>query len=327
MGRITHAGKIRVAVVGAGRMANAVHYPSLASFEDVRIEAICDLDPARLQATADRYEVVGRYTSYPAMVEAIAPDAIYVIGQPHLMYDVWTWCLRQGLNLYVEKPLGITIHQARSLAHLAEKHDCLTQVSFQRRSCPLLVTLAEACRERGPLTHAVCRFYKCAPQPYLEARDHLLDDSVHAIDTLRWLAGGEVVRVHSVTRRVGVPDLNVILGLLEFDTGATGVLLNSWASGRRIFQVELHAPGICAEADPEGQGTLYADGDTHGQVFDTRTVAGSDQNYVFGGFRAKHREFIDCLRSGRQPGSHFADALKTMEVAEQILAQSLLRGD
>jgi hypothetical protein len=32
------------------------------------------------------------------------------------------------------------------------------------------------------------------------------------------------------------------------------------------------------------------------------------------------------VKSGCQPGSHFADALKTMEVAEKILANALLEG-
>ena len=36
--------KIKIAVVGAGNHANAVHYPSLASFEDVEIIANCDLN-------------------------------------------------------------------------------------------------------------------------------------------------------------------------------------------------------------------------------------------------------------------------------------------
>ena len=31
---------VRIAIIGAGRMANSVHYPSLASFEDVQIAAI-----------------------------------------------------------------------------------------------------------------------------------------------------------------------------------------------------------------------------------------------------------------------------------------------
>jgi len=80
--------KIRVAMIGAGGMANTVHYPSLASFDDVEIAAICDLDEARLNATSDKYGVDKRYTNYPAMCEEVAPDAVYAIGQPHIMVDV-----------------------------------------------------------------------------------------------------------------------------------------------------------------------------------------------------------------------------------------------
>ena len=36
------------------------------------------------------------------------------------------------------------------------------------------------------------------------------------------------------------------------------------------------------------------------------------------------REIIDCVNAGRQPSSNFSDALKTMEVAERILAMALL---
>ncbi|HVB96383.1 MAG TPA: Gfo/Idh/MocA family oxidoreductase [Chloroflexota bacterium] len=326
MARINHD-HLRVAVVGAGHMANRVHFPSLASFSDVTIAGVCDLDPERLQQTADQFQIEKRYRDYRQMVEEIAPDAIYVIGQPHYMYDVWVWCLEHGLNLYVEKPLGLTLHQARMLVHLAEKHGSLTQVSFQRRTSPLAVKLRSACLERGSIVHAVCRFYKSDMKPMLGPRDHVLDDSVHAIDTLRWLCGGEVVGIASATRRIGVPDLNFVAAMLDFDNGATGILLNSWSSGRRIFDVEMHAPGVCAEADLEGVGYLYADGDTRGTAYDAREVAGGDQFHVFGGFQAKHREFVDCLKSGQTPGSSFADALKTMTVAEKILAQSILRGD
>ncbi|MFC1717810.1 Gfo/Idh/MocA family protein [Candidatus Poribacteria bacterium] len=316
--------KVKVAMIGAGGMANGVHYPSLASFDDVEISAICDLDDKRLNDTADKYQVEGRYKDYRKMVSEIAPDAVYVVGQPHIMYDIWMWCLGEGLNLYIEKPMGITIHQARALAHTAEKNDCITQVSFQRRTCPMVVKLHEECLKRGPITHAVCTFYKCNISPYLAARDHMMDDSVHAIDTLRWMCGGEVVKVDSVAKSVIVPDINFIMGMLHFDNGALGILMNSWTSGRRIFRVQMHAPGICAEAEHEGKGYLYADGDTKGVQYETREVAGSDQNFVFGGFQAKNREFIDCIKAGQQPGSNFSDAVKTMEVAEIILAQALL---
>lgn len=317
--------RVRIAMVGAGAMANHVHYPSLASFDDVEIAAICDLDPVRLNTTADRYKVEHRYTDYRKMIEEIAPDAVYVIGPPHMMFDIWTWCLTEGQNLCIEKPMGITLHQARALAYLADQKNCITQVSFQRRTCPMVVQLRDECLKRGPIVHAECAFYKHEIRPFLQARDHMMDDGVHAIDTLRWICGGEVVGIHSVSKRVLTPDINFFSALLEFDNGALGVLLNSWSSGRRIFRVEMHAPGICVEAEHEGKGRLYADGDTQGIEYDTRVVAGSDEFFVYAGFQAKNREFIDAVKQRTQPPSNFADALKTMEVAEKILAQALLK--
>jgi predicted dehydrogenase len=317
--------RVRVVVIGAGRMANSVHYPSLASFEDVEIAAICDLDPERLRATADRYGVEQRYADYRAMIEAVAPDGVYAIGQPHLMFDVWLWCLQQGQNLYIEKPMGLTWHQAQVLAYLAEQKGVITQVSHQRRTSPLLVTLREACLARAPIVHAVCEFYKHDPVPYLAARDRMLDDGTHAIDTVRWMCGGEVVGIESQCKRIGTPDINWISAALHFDNGATGFVLTSWNTGRRVFRVEMHAPGIYADADVEGQGFLYADGDYNGIRYDAKDIAGSDAIYICGGFRAKNREFIDSLKLGREvTSSPFRDCLKTMEVAEKILAQAML---
>jgi predicted dehydrogenase len=261
------------------------------------------------------------------MVEECAPDGVYAIGQPHIMYDIWVWCLQQGQNLYIEKPMGITWHQAQMLAYLAEQKGLITQVSHQRRTCPLLVKMRQECLQHGPITHAVCEFFKYDPMPYLQARDHMLDDCTHAIDTVRWMCGGDVVAVESHCKRVGVPDINWIEAMLQFDNGATGFVVNSWSSGRRIFRVQMHAPGVLVDADIEGKARLYARGDVGGQEYDTREVAGSDDYYVFGGFRAKNREFIESLKHGKDvTSSPFRDCLKTMEVAERILAQALLRG-
>jgi len=313
-------------MVGAGSMANSVHYPSLASFDDVELAGICDVDANALNATADKYRIDRRYADYRTLVDEVAPDAVYAIGPPHIMYGIWTWCLEQKLNLCIEKPMGINLHQARALAHLAEKNGCITQVSFQRRAAPMIVKLRNECLTHGPITHAVCTFYKRYLRPNTAAVDHMMNDGVHVIDTLRWMCGGEVVEIQSLSKRANVPDLNFTTALIRFDNGAVGVMLHSLASGRRTFRVEMHAPGICAEAEHEGKGYLYVDGDSGGIEFDTRQVAESDQAYVYGGFRAKNREFIDGVRAGTLPASSFADAVKTMEVAERILAAATLRG-
>lgn len=321
------AQKVRVAMVGAGWMATANHYPSLASLDDVEFAGICELNPARLEATADRYGIDKRYTDYRRMIEETAPDAVFVIGQPNFMYPIWTWCLEQGLNLYIEKPMGTSLHQARNLAWLAEQHDCITQVSFQRRSCPLVVKLRDECLAHGPITQAAFEFYKHGPRPFTGFVDHRLDDAVHAIDTVRFMCGGEVVGVESSSRRVQTPDINLIAATLHFDNGSIGQVMCNWASGRRILRVQMHAPGIAVEGEPEGKGYIYRDNDGKGVELDTRTVAGSEELYVYGGVQAKHREFIDAIKGGAAPGSSFADALGTMEVAEQILAQSVQSPD
>lgn len=319
---------VRIAMIGAGRMANTVHYPSLASFRDVEIAAICDLDEDRLRSTADRYGVERCYTDYRKMINDVAPDGVYAIGQPHLMFDVWLWCLNQGLNLYIEKPMGLTWHQAQMLAYLAEEKGVITQVSHQRRSSPLLARLRDECLKRGPIVHAVAEFFKHDPKPYVAARDRMMDDCVHAIDTVRWMCGGEVVEIQSRCRRVGTTDINWIGATLSFDNGAVGYVLTNWNSGRRVFRVQMHSPGIAAEADAEGVGHVYADGDVQGVVYDAREVAKSDQLFAYGGFQAKNREFVDSLKTGQDlTSSPFRDCLKTMEVAEKILARAILAGE
>jgi virulence factor len=322
-------GKFRIAMIGAGKRANQVIYPALASLEDVEIAAICDIDGEALQSTADRYGIKKRYgkpvNDYQRMIEETKPDAVFAIGQPHIFYDIWMWCLVHGLNLYIEKPLGLTIHQAKALAYVAKANGCVTQVSFQRRITPMIVKLREECLKRGPIVHAVCRFYKSELKPFLGARDHMMDDTVHSIDTLRWICSGEIVKVESQVKRIQTPDINYIAAALFFDSGAIGYLFNSWSSGKRIFSVEMHAPNIYAEAELEGKGHLYMDGDVNGVEYDAKDVAGSDEFYNFTGVKAKCREFFDCLKSGKQPGSCFDDAVKTMETAEIILAQGLLQ--
>jgi predicted dehydrogenase len=310
---------VRIAFVGAGKLANSVHYPSLASFADVRLEAACDLDKKRLAATASKFSIQKMYTDYRQMIEETHPDGVYVVGPPHQMYDIWVWCLEQGLNLFVEKPLGLNLHQARMLSELAEAKAVITQVGHQRRSSPLLNEMRRRCLQRGPITHAVCEFYK---------NDHLHDDCSHSVDTLRWICGGELAGIESRCRRIGTPDINWVAATLHFDNAATGILINSWSSGRRVFRVEMHSPGIYVDAELEAKAFLYADGDYQGVEYDARKVAGSDEFYVFGGFQQKNREFIDSLKAGRElTSSPFRDCLKTMEIVERIVAAAVLRGE
>jgi predicted dehydrogenase len=325
-------GALKVVMIGAGGRANAVIYPS---FNDLwkqgrlDIVGICDIDRDRLTATADKYGIKNRYGAggvfdYQKMVADLKPDAAVVIGQPHIMYDIWMWCLEQGLHLYIEKPLALSIHQARALAAVAKRKNLVTQVSLQRRYTPMIQKLREECRKRGQMTHVLCKFYKNNIADFLGPRDHMMDDSVHAIDTLRWMADSEIVKVDSVTGRIGTVDINFIMAQFTFANGCVGHLMNNWSSGKRIFAVEMHAPGIFVEAEHEAKGYMYTDGSLSPMVFDTAEVAGSQADYVFTGVRAAAEDFVNCCTNGGRPMCAFENTVNTMKTAEIILAQSLL---
>jgi predicted dehydrogenase len=320
--------KIRVAVFGAGSRSRQAAIPSLAGIDDVEMVALCDIDQALCGKTADQFGIPGRYGKdifdYQRMVAETKPDAVVAIGNPHQLYDVWRWLLENGVPLAIEKPLGLTPHQSRALAYLAEKAGVPTQVLFQRRYTPVAMKAFSLCRERGDINHAVCRFYKCDKAPMLGARDHLLDDTVHSVDTLRWMCGGEVVGVESHCRRIGTPDVNFVSAALYFSNGSVGHLINSWTSGKRIFSVEMHADGIFAEIEHETGGYVYRDGSLDGLRLDAIGEAGSDRYEVYTGARAAMEDFIRALQTGGLPASNFADAAKTMDVVFQIEATDTL---
>ncbi|MEJ0103947.1 MAG: Gfo/Idh/MocA family oxidoreductase [Bacteroidota bacterium] len=323
--------KARICIIGNGSFANKVHYPSLFSFGDVEVVGIFAFNEQRLLETARRYNIPGQSvytlssrTGYRQILSALRPDGVYVIGPPEQMIDVWTWCLENKLNLFIEKPLGITLHQAEMFAWLAKENGCITQVSFQRRSSPILNKMKEMCLEKGPVTHAVVEFSKYEIAPMLGSRDRMLDDYIHCIDTARWLCGGEIIKIDPHCRRILVPDINWIGSVFYFDNGAVCHVIGNWSSGRRIFRVNMHAPGICVDAEPEKEAWVYEDGDYEGKRYDSKVMAGSDELFVYGGFQKKSREFIDSILSGIETtSSPFSDALKTMQASSYILARSI----
>ncbi len=319
--------QVRVCFIGAGNMANAVHYPSLAEMDDVDLVGICELNTERLEATADRYGVEGRFTDYRVMVEETQPDAIYIIMPPHHLYDLTIDCLEMGLNVFVEKPPGISAHQVTWMARYAEKNDVLGMVGWNRRFIPVLTH----CREQV-LAHSdrvqqvVSTFYKCYPEaqgPYYRgAIDILSCDAVHAVDTLRWLAGGEVTRVASSVRKVHCDFDDSFTALVQFDNGCVGVLLANWRAGARVHQFELHTDGASAFINGDYESVIHINGEEFVERLDAKQFAGSDESYRYYGFFDENRHFIDCVKSGTQPIASFEDAIKTIELVEQIYRQA-----
>ena len=186
--------KVRLALIGAGGMANRVHYPSLAEMDDVEMVGLCDLVEDKLNETADKFEIEKRYSDYRQMIEETGPDGVYVLMPPHHLFDIVIHCLQQKLHVFIEKPPGLMAEQTRQMARLAEEQGCLTMTGFNRRFIPAFRKCRDMVREVGLLNQCVATFYKyhTAGPYYNGAIDVLSCDAVHAVDALRFI-GGDVV--------------------------------------------------------------------------------------------------------------------------------------
>lgn len=314
--------QVKVAILGAGGRAQSAHYPALAEIPAAKLVAVCDLDLKRAQAAGDKFGIPGRYSNYTEMIDKEKPDAVWAIMPPHHLYDVAAAIIERGCHLFIEKPPAVTAEQVRQLDLLARKHQVLTGVTFQRRFSPLIRRGKELCEARGNVHTAHASFYKnwVGGSPYYKgAMDMLTCDGIHAVDTLRYLCGGEVVSVASDSRRLDGGHWNIHLALVRFSSGATGLLLNNFMVGRRIFSVEIHAPGISFFGDPEEGGKLFADNKLEPvQTLDPFALSKSrEQHRAFGAYDT-NLHFIECVQQGRQPETNFADALKTMELVNSI---------
>jgi virulence factor len=110
---------VKIALIGAGNMANSVHYPSLIEIQGVELVGLCDMVPEKLEKTAARFGIKNTFADYREMIEATKPDAVYALMPPHHLYDVAMDVLEARCHLFVEKPPGVTAFQTECLARRA----------------------------------------------------------------------------------------------------------------------------------------------------------------------------------------------------------------
>lgn len=317
--------KINVALIGAGGMANGVHYPSLAEFDEVNLVGLCDLIPEKLHSTADRFHIENRFTDYKEMIEKTGPDAVHVLMPPHHLFDIVIHALSQKLHVFIEKPPGVTLHQIKNMAQLAEKNDCKTMVGFNRRFIPLMQQVKKIVEEKGQIIQCVSTFHKNSPSAlyYNGAIDVLTCDAVHTVDALRWMGGSDVMAVASDINSYDSERENSFNALVKFENGCSGILMTNWAVGARIHVFEMHSRGISALINPDVGGSAIILDSSGRKEITTVEAAGTDANYKAYGFYGENRHFIDCILQDKQPETCFADAVKTMELVQQIYANRM----
>ncbi|MEX1019353.1 MAG: Gfo/Idh/MocA family oxidoreductase [Litorilinea sp.] len=126
----------RIGIIGTGWWATDTHIPALLAHPKARLVALCDSDPARLQAAADRYgqgengqgekegannstDTVGVYTDVHQMLAEATLDGVIVVSSNATHYAVTKACLQAGVHVMLEKPMTLHAAEAQELVELS----------------------------------------------------------------------------------------------------------------------------------------------------------------------------------------------------------------
>lgn len=264
------------------------------------------------------------------MLNTMDLDAVYIIMNPTLLDPLVTYCLKQGKNLFVEKPPGTSLEETRKWAELAQENNCKTMVGLQRRFHPCVTEGKRIVEERGRIKYCAAAFHKYGEwQGYLGIFGgwSLTEDVIHVVDLLRWM-GGDVKKVQSLTGQLYSNvegHTNFYTATLEFESGGLGILSSNRTAGARAIYCEMHGKGVSTYCTinglPADQVLIQRDNEPHDatRIVRNEELIGKNvpRTHIDGSFQA-NRHFIDCIKNDREPLTNFDDAVKTMEVIEKI---------
>lgn len=335
---------LRLAVVGVGGIAHWQHLPNLAALRDQAvIAALVDRDRERLAATAAQYGVTDCYESIDELLRASRPvDGVLVLTRPADHAAPVMLLLRAGLPVFCEKPLAYREDEAEAMVETATVTGTTLMVGYNRR----FAATVRAAKEITLLSRPELLLAEKSKPTKPGTRVHLLEFASHALDTLLWLAGSEVVDLNVQARIAddGVTEES-LSALIRFQSGTIGMFAMNTHGAHFIERYEAYTDSatILVEypvrmrrytkerlplsadlasllaAPPADRELGQLDGEPILQL--AGSLCPTDEVAALG-FRAELEHFCACIRSGATPLTSGAEAVVTQRVAHRIYREA-----
>jgi predicted dehydrogenase len=124
--------KLNIALIGSDGRGRA-HYDALSK---ENVVALCDVDDEHLAFAAEVFPDAKRYVDWRECLEQPDLDAVVCCTTDQTHAFVANWALNRDLHIYCEKPLAISVEEARLVreTYRKKKDKLATQVGMQRHA-------------------------------------------------------------------------------------------------------------------------------------------------------------------------------------------------
>ena len=311
----------KICLVGCGNMSTAAHGPAIKRYvekhTDTVFAACCDLDEARAKDFQEKFGAKAHYTCIDTMLAATKPDAVCLIAPIELTADISCQILRQGYPLILEKPPGLNASETTRMIQAAGNTP--TKVAFNRRYMPLVQKLGAIIDELGAeilnISYRMLRVNRFDPD--------FSGTAIHGVDLVKHVADADYEEITFRYNKVRGATNYYISGTMT--NGAVVTLDFLPVSGLHAEQMEVNTDkGTFSVKLPlnngiDGMGSLtfYVDNTPVLEV-SGREAAGSDDEYINGGFYHENALFFDEIKAGKHPAGDIAACMQSVEVASSL---------
>ena len=323
--------QIKFAFIGCGSHSSTSLQPCIPLIPQIEYVATCDLDEEKARSCARRFGALRSHTDYQEMLAKEDLDAVGICGTPQMHTELTIACLEAGLHVFLEKPHAVSVEESARVLAAAERSGKLGMVATMWRHAKAYTIARELMSSDDFGEPILFEGYYLTPGPRGPLWDqdsliwsHLLGQSVHPIDCMRFLMG-DVSEVYAKVceRPNGVisyaPHFHFAggaVGTLCVTSGAAAIDMQTLVVGDKGMAIEvknmIHLRCVRSPAWV-GQGG-YRDYPTH------EWDAGS---YYLGharhGYIEELTHFADCILKGEQPHASLADAHEQLRICKAIM--------
>jgi UDP-N-acetyl-2-amino-2-deoxyglucuronate dehydrogenase len=322
--------RIRIAVVGCGRVSKN-HFNSIARCsDDIELVAVCDIDEDTLHSHVNTHKVKG-YSSYERLLSSEQLDLVALCTPSGLHPQQTLLAAKFKVSIVTEKPMATKWTDGLRMVRVCDDAAVRLFVVKQNRFNPTLRLLKRAVSEKrfGKINMVVVNVFWSRPQDYYEQGNGwrgtwefdggaLMNQASHYVDLLEWLAG-PVERVHamvSTTRDIEVEDTGVLN--VKWRSGTLGSLSVTMLTYPRNLEGSITILGERGSARIEGVAanriTTWSFQDS--RDYDSEAAqTGYDIESVYGdGHLSYYNNVIDVFRGRANPETDGREGLKSLEV-------------